>query len=145
MRASGGGVVVAEAALELVNKRGDGGLAGVEEEHLLSGDDGLDVLQIYHHRPLPSQHRRRVRQLRSQYPQVPHRKLRPAHDRVLPGLHHLRPPRRVQHQPGPDATSLLPQRRSPRGIVLAGGRAGGAFAGAGAGLGGVARGPHRIG
>lgn len=101
-------MVAREAALKLLDEGGDGGVTGVEEEDLVGGDDGLDVLQVYHDRPLTPQHRRRVRQQWVQYPEITRRQSRPPHDRVLSGLHHLGLPRRVQQQPWPYTRRLLP-------------------------------------
>lgn len=113
-------VVEEEAALEFLNEGGNGGVAVVEEKHLVGGDDGLDVLQVDDDGPLPPQHRRRVRQLRVQDTQVPRRQPRPPHHRVPPGLHHPRLPGSVHRKPRPDPSRrrLLPPRPGPRRLRL---------------------------
>ena len=50
-----------EAALEVVDEGRHHGVLVVEEENLLSGDDGFDVLQVHHDGMLAPQDRRWIR------------------------------------------------------------------------------------
>lgn len=97
-----------EPPLELPNKRGHRWVPGVEQQHLLGSDDGLNVLQVDHDGSLSTQHSRRVREQRVQDPKVPRWQARAPHDGVLAGLDNLCLPRRVHQQPGPHARALLP-------------------------------------
>ena len=53
-------MVAEDPGLELLKEGGDGGVARVEEEDLVGGDDGLDVLQVDDDGPLTTQKGRRV-------------------------------------------------------------------------------------
>jgi len=53
--------VEGEAALEVVDEGRHHGVLVVEEENLLSGDNGFDVLQVHHDGMLAPQDRRWVR------------------------------------------------------------------------------------
>ena len=48
-------MVANDPCLELMKEGGDRGVARVEEEELLGGDDGLDVLQVDNDGPLMAQ------------------------------------------------------------------------------------------
>lgn len=104
------GLVVAEdPPLELINEGDNRGVPGVEQQDLLRGDYSFYVLQIDDDRPLSAQHGGRVRQEGIQDSEIPGRKPRPPHDRVLPRLHDLCLPGEVQEQPWPYPGGLLPQ------------------------------------
>lgn len=101
-----------EAALELVDEGDDGGILGVEEEDLLGGDDGLDVLEVDDDGALAAEDGGGVGKERVEDPQIAGGKASPAHDRVLPCFHHLGLTGGVDHEPGPDPYGLLSE---PRG------------------------------
>lgn len=95
--------------LQLLHEGVDRRVPGIQQEHLLGGDYGLNVLQIDDYGPLTTQDRGRIGEERVEYPEVTGRQTGAAHDRVLSRLHHLGLPGGVQQEPGPDAGALLPE------------------------------------
>lgn len=96
-----------EAALELVDEGDDGGIPGVEEEDLLGGDDGLDVLEVDDDGALAAEDGGGVGEERVEDAQIAGWKASAAHDRVLPCFHHLGLTGGVDQEPGPDPDGLL--------------------------------------
>lgn len=96
-----------EAALELGYEGDDGGVLGVEEEDLLGGDYGLDVLEVDDDGALAAEDGGRVGEERVEDAQIAGGKASAAHDRLLPFFHHLGLTGGVYQQPGPDPYSLL--------------------------------------
>ena len=107
-------MVAEDPGVELFDERGDGGVAGVEEEDLVGGDDGFDVLQVDDDGPLTAQHGGWVGEERIEDAEVAGGEAGASHDGVLPGLHHLLLPGGVQEQPCPHPRPLLPAYRIRR-------------------------------
>lgn len=105
-------MVTREPALKLLNEGRDRWVPGIQQQNLLSGDDSLDVLQVYHDRLLTTQHSRRVRQQRIQDPKVPGGQTRSPHDGVLAGLNHLSLACGIQQEPRSYSSAFLPETSS---------------------------------
>lgn len=77
----------------------------------MGGDDGLDVLEVDDDGPLPAEHGGGAGELGVEDAEIAAGEPRPAHDVVLPGLHHPGHPRRVHRKPCPRPRPLLPRPR----------------------------------
>lgn len=106
-----------DAALELVDEGGDRRVLGVEEEDLLRGDDGLDVLEVDDDGALAAEHDGGVGEEGVEDAEVARGEAGAAHDRVLPCLHELGLAGGVDQKPWPDPCGLLSEPRVARGGV----------------------------
>lgn len=75
--------------VKLINKGNDGRILGIEQENLLSSNDGLDMLEVDDNGPLTAENGGGIGEERVENPEIAGRQPGPPHDGVLPDLHDL--------------------------------------------------------